>query len=526
MPAAGRVAHMEAHGFSDGDLAELKARGITTEAVLEQLRLYREPPPPVHLVRACVVGDGIRRLSDEQVQYYASSYDEEVCSLAVAKFVPASGAASRMFRSLLSVAADPELRTRPDLVARNGDDTKAVLQLLAELDRFAFYEDLRAAVEREGVSIEECAGNNVPLLLAMLLEPSGLGYASLPKGLLAFHRDHGEVRTAFEEHLVEAAQHARGQGDLCRLHLTVSPEHEVRFGALLASVRERYEQRFGVHFQVEFSHQEPSTDTVAVDLEGNLVRDRSGRLLFRPAGHGALIGNLGSLGCDLVFVKNIDNVTVDEWKPGIVLWKRALAGVLLELRAEVFACRRAMETGDPGAVAAALKLLHEHFGVDVPAGLSEQRVREFALDRLDRPLRACGMIRSDADPGGGPFWVLDAQGHTSVQIVETSQIDRNSDQQRGILKSATHFNPVDLVCSTRDWKGRAFDLERFIDHAAVFIAEKSQDGRPLRSLERPGLWNGAMAGWNTVFVEVPAETFHPVKTIGDLLAAAHQGRGG
>lgn len=497
---------------------------MTREAVLEQLRLYREPPPPARLLRACTVGDGIRRLSDEQVQYYASLYDEEVASLAVAKFVPASGAASRMFRSLLAVSADQRLRTRADLVARADADSKAVLQLLAELRRFAFYEDLRTALARQERAIDDCADADVPMLLSTLLEQGGLAYASLPKGLLAFHRDGGEVRTAFEEHLVEAAAYARGHGDVCRLHFTVSPEHEVRFRALLSAVAGLYEQRFGVRYQVEFSHQKPSSDTLAVDLEGRPLRDRDGRLLFRPSGHGALIENLADLDCDLVFIKNIDNVTVDELKPLTVVWKRALAGVLLELRSEVFACRRAIETDGPEAVSAALALLAEHFGVAVPEGMSAARMREFAADRLDRPLRACGMVSADANPGGGPFWVLDAHGRASTQVVETSQVDRGDDAQRAILESARHFNPVDLVCATRDWKGRPLDLDRFIDHDAVFIAEKSEGGRPLRALERPGLWNGAMAGWNTVFVEVPADTFHPVKTVGDLLTAAHQGR--
>lgn len=496
---------------------------MTREAVLEQLLLYREPPPPSRLLRPCSVGDGIRRLGDEQVQYYASLYDEEVASLTIAKFVPASGAASRMFRSLLAVAANPRLRTRDNLVASDDADAKAALRALAELRRFAFYEDLRAALAREGASIEDCAESDVKLLLSTLLDPGGLAYASLPKGLLAFHRDRGEVRTAFEEHLVEAAAYARGHGDVCRLHFTVSPEHEQRFGALLSAVAGLYEQRFGVRYQVEFSHQKPSTDTLAVDLEGHPFRDRHGRLLFRPAGHGALIENLADLDCDLVFIKNIDNVTIDELKPLTVIWKRALAGVLLELRSEVFACRRAVETGGSQAVAAALALLREHFGVDTPDEMSESGRREFAIDRLDRPLRACGMVSADTNPGGGPFWVLDAHGRASTQVVETSQVDRSDEGQRAILESARHFNPVDLVCATRDWKGRPLDLGRFIDRDAVFIAEKSEGGRPLRSLERPGLWNGAMAGWNTVFVEVPADTFHPVKTVGDLLSAAHQG---
>ncbi len=497
---------------------------MTREAVLQQLRLYREPPPPARLLRACTVGDGIRRLGDEQVQYYASLYDEEVASLAVAKFVPASGAASRMFRSLLAVAGDQALRTRTDLVARADGDTKAAVHVLGELRRFAFYEDLREALAREDCSIEDCAESDVSMLLSTLLDQKGLAYASLPKGLLAFHRDGGEVRTAFEEHLVEAAAYARGRGDLCRLHFTVSPEHETRFRALLSSVVGIYEQRFGVRYEVEFSHQKPSTDTLAVDPEGSPFRDRHGRLLFRPAGHGALIENLADLDCDLVFIKNIDNVTVDELKPLTVVWKRALAGVLLELRSEVFACRRAVETGGADAVTAALALLSEHFGVAVPEGMSEVGRREFVIDRLDRPLRACGMVSAETNPGGGPFWVMDAQACASAQVVETSQVDRGDDAQRAILESARHFNPVDLVCAMRDWKGRPLDLDRFIDHDAVFIAEKSEGGRPLRSLERPGLWNGAMAGWNTVFVEVPADTFHPVKTVGDLLSAAHQGR--
>jgi hypothetical protein len=289
-------------------------------------------------------------------------------------------------------------------------------------------------------------------------------------------------------------------------------------------VKARYEARFGVHYDVEFSVQKPSTDTIAVDLEGRPFRGRDGKLLFRPAGHGALIENLGDVEAELLFVKNIDNVAVDALLPVTVLWKRALAGVLLELREEVFASRRALEMGGPLAVDAALSLLGDRFGVEAPAGASAEERARFAIAALDRPLRAAGMVSSDSNPGGGPFWVLDRDGRASAQVVETSQVDRDDPAQKAILESARHFNPVDLVCVTRDWKGRPFVVSKVIDHDAVFIAEKSQDGRPLRSLERPGLWNGAMAGWNTVFVEVPAETFQPVKTVNDLLLPAHQGR--
>lgn len=441
----------------------------------------------------------------------------------VAKFVPASGAASRMFRALLAMLADASVRTRGDcerLAATGHPDAKAVLSFVTGLRDFAFFDDLAAELARRGVDVDEASVGDVPAVLHALLDEDGLAYASLPKGLLVFHREHGHVRTAFEEHLVEAAAYARGEGGLCRLHFTVSPEHESRFRALLDSVREHYERRFEVRYDVGFSHQKPSTDTVAVGADGKPFRDRAGRLLFRPAGHGALIENLAEVDSDLLFVKNIDNVAVDALLPVTALWKRALAGILLEVRDQVHAHRRAVEAGGAESVTAALEFLAGAFGAQAPGGVDPTL---FAKDRLDRPLRACGMVSSDTNPGGGPFWVADAEGRESAQIVETSQVDREDAAQRGILESARHFNPVDLVCITRDWKGRPFDLSRFVDPSAVFIAEKSQDGKPLRSLERPGLWNGAMAGWNTVFVEVPAETFNPVKTVNDLLLPAHQG---
>lgn len=513
--------------FEPSDLADLDARGITPAEAAAQLRLYAEPPPAARLLRPCAPGDGIRRLSSEQAGGYANRYDEQSRSLTVAKFVPASGAASRMFRALQAALGQSSLRTRADFEARaaGGDaDAKAILEFLDGLGNFAFFDDLSAALGRNEIDIEAAAQDDVLAVIAALLGESGLGYASLPKGLLAFHREAGQVRTAFEEHLIEAACYARGAGDVCRLHFTVSPEHESRFRGLLSDVQARYEAHFGVHYDVAFSHQKPSTDTIAVEPDGRPFRTKAGKLLLRPAGHGALIENLGDVEAELLFVKNIDNVAVEALLPATVLWKRALAGVLLELRDEAFSHRRALEAGGAAAVSAALEFVKEHFGVEAPASSNPSQLAAFAIDALDRPLRACGMVSSDTNPGGGPFWVADRHGRASAQVVETSQVDRSDPAQKAILESARHFNPVDLVCLTRDWKGQRYDLSRFIDHEAVFIAEKSQDGRPLRSLERPGLWNGAMAGWNTVFVEVPAETFNPVKTVNDLLAPAHQGR--
>ncbi|HYD56761.1 MAG TPA: DUF4301 family protein [Burkholderiales bacterium] len=517
---------MSAHPFTEHDLADLAARGIALEAALDQLRLYETPPAPARLARMCTAGDGIRCLDDDAARAYAHSYDRAAPDLSVAKFVPASGAASRMFRALLATGASADIKTIDDLRDRAGagsGDARATLEVIDNLQRFAFYDDLRALLAGRSTTPEDLARTDVPALLSALLDDSGLGYAALPKGLLVFHRAGDQRRTAFEEHLVEAAMYARGRGGICRLHFTVSPEHEQRFHDLLARVRDAYEQRFGVRYEVGFSHQQPSTDTIAVDPSGAPFRDRSGRLLFRPAGHGALIGNLGDVDADLLFIKNIDNVTIDRLKDLTSLWKRVIAGVLLELRGRIAEHARAVEGGGEGAVDAALSMLAREFGTEVPQGLLPQHRRELAMERLSRPLRVAGMLQSDTNPGGGPFWVRDGAGGLSAQIVEVSQVDRNDPAQRALLEGSQYFNPVDVVCATRNWKGERLDLHRFVDRDAVFIAEKSQEGRPLRSLERPGLWNGAMAGWNTVFVAVPAQTFHPVKTINDLLAPAHQG---
>lgn len=520
---------MPSPAFSSADLAELSSHGISEEAAAAQLRLYAEPPPPCRLLRPCAPGDGIRCLTEAEATGYASRYDEQARSLDVAKFVPASGAASRMFRALLAALGDPGLRTRADVEKQASDgseDAGAVVAFLSGLPRFAFFDDLKAELARREQDVAELARDDVPALLAALLREDGLGYASLPKGLLAFHRSGGRVRTAFEEHLIEAATYARGRGDVCRLHFTVSPEHEGRFRELLERVREPCERHFQVRYEVTFSHQKPSTDSIAVAPDGSPFRDGQGRLVLRPAGHGALIENLAEADGELVFIKNIDNVAVEAFGPVTALWKRALAGVLLELRDEVFAHRRAVEAGGAESVVAALAFVNQAFGAGLAdrsgSGRDEDR-RAAAIEALDRPLRACGMVSSDSNPGGGPFWVRDRNGRSSAQIVEISQVDRDDAEQATVLASARHFNPVDLVCLTRDWKGRPWDLSRFVDHEAVFIAEKSQDGRPLRSIERPGLWNGAMARWNTVFVEVPIETFHPVKTVNDLLEEAHQG---
>jgi hypothetical protein len=360
-----------------------------------------------------------------------------------------------------------------------------------------------------------------------LLDERGLGYADRPKALIAFHRYPSGARTALEEQLVESALYSRDAGGRCRIHFTVSPEHRDAFVAHLVECRQRLEPKHGATYDVTLSVQHPSTDTIARDAGGRPFRLSDGSLLFRPGGHGALIRNLGDLAADIVFVKNIDNVQPDDRKTEVAWWKQVLGGFLVEVQDRIFDDLRRLHAGrvESTRLDAALRFVAKDLGVPEAESLLDRpgdAKRTFLLDRLDRPLRVCGMVANQGEPGGGPFWVRDADGAISHQIVEISQIDQETPDQRAILRSATHFNPVDLVCGLRDFGGRPFDLRRFVDSDAVFIAHRSQDGRDLWALERPGLWNGGMAGWNTVFVEIPIATFSPVKTVFDLLREEHR----
>lgn len=524
---------MSANGFNESDRRQLTERGIDFAEAEAQLARLCRPPSYTRLVRPCTVGDGIERVAEARLPALEQSWAAAAAPGRFLKFVPASGAATRMFADLHYFhrgAGNESAWSGVVDRARGGSGRdRALLTVLRRIREFAFHDDLEREVRRDGKSLDElaAAGAFRPILAA-LLGPQGLDYEALPKGLLRFHAYREGPRTAFEEHLVEAADYVRDSSGLCRLHLTVSADRRTMFEAALAEAEAGIGRRLGVRFEVGFSFQQPATDTIAVDSEGRLLHDDVGRLRLRPGGHGSLIANLNDLRADLVFVKNIDNVQPDHRKDATSRWKKVLGGRLVELQRS--ASRQLERLRVPDAPDSAIHEAADLAGtvLNVRPGTADppetyQCRRAFLIDRLHRPMRVCGVVPNTGEPGGGPFWVRDAKGAECVQIVESAQVDPDDASQQEIWRSSTHFNPVDLVCGLRDAGGEPFELSRFVDPDAAIVTSKNEEGREIRVLERPGLWNGAMAGWNTVFVEVPIETFTPVKTLLDLVRDEHRG---
>ena len=476
--------------FNEKDLQQIQAHGLTLRQVEEQLENFRRGFPYLKVVRAASPGDGITMLDAAQADAAIARYEREAARLGIVKFVPASGAATRMFKELFEFVNE-------------GKRGKGIDTLLEHLHEFAFWPELEAVLP---------AGADDRATVDAIVN-DGLGYGHKPKGLVTFHAYPEGARKAVEEHLVEGAAYAASDGAV-RIHFTVSPEHRAAFEARLAEKVPLYEKRFGVHYDISFSVQKPSTDTVAVNPDNTPFRQEDGTLLFRPAGHGALIENLNEIDADVIFIKNIDNVTTDALRGDTVRCKKMLAGVLLGLQERAFEYLKALEVGGADLEAIA-DFIGQRLNVKLPADYDSALLRSV----LDRPIRVCGMVRNEGEPGGGPFWVSNPDGTESLQIAESSQIGPD-DQQ--LMQAATHFNPVDLVCGVRDSKGGKFDLRRYTDPSTGFISSKSSGGRPLRAQELPGLWNGAMARWNTVFVDVPVSTFSPVKVVQDLLRPQHR----
>ncbi len=521
---------MEKCRFNEADLQQMRAFEIDEAQVCTQLELFRKNSSLIRLQRPCTLGDGIHRLDAAACDTSLAWHERAATKGRFLKFVPASGAATRMFQSLLQIYHLPQY-LEPHELHRKAKYGVAVacdfLEFLDGLERFAFREDLEQALAADGLELSQLiVAHEYRTLLDYLLTDLGLGYGSLPKGLLKFHGYPEGCRTAFEEHLEEAAHYLASGARVCRMHFTVAPEYEARFEALFEQVRPYYEARYGVRYDVRFSHQRPATHTVAADLRNRLFRDRFGRMMFRPGGHGALLANLQSLDGDLVYIKNIDNVIQARFEEVLGFWKRVLGGYLAMIEDTVHQLVRALKVGlDPDSVARAEAFARDRLLVQFPQTYADQPLFDrhaFLLNRLDRPLRVCGVVQNVGEPGGAPFWVQEASGECSLQIVEKAQVDFNAPDQREIWSASTHFNPVDLVCSIRNHEGKPFALDNYVDPKAVFISKKSVEGKSLKALELPGLWNGSMAGWLTVIVEVPRITFNPVKTVFDLLKPEHQ----
>jgi len=519
-----------AFDWTPQDLEVLQRHGISREEAERQLRLFERPARPLLLDRPCTLGDGIRRLEAAEQTACLEAYETAREAGRWLKFVPASGAASRMFATLLEVLHSGDSLRREDLAERQDDTAAHVLRFFAALERFAFYEVLQRSMTAAGQDLRALvAGGDFRPVLVHLLTNSGLDFANLPKALLPFHRHPQGARTALEEQLIEAAHSIPDRSGRCRMHFTVAFEARARFTALVASVVPALEPRLGVQFDIGFSSQKPSTDTIAVDADNRPFRSANGELLLRPGGHGALIENLSDLGADLVTIKNIDNVATEEQLDETVRWKKLLGGALCLLEQRLSAHAARLRTGAVGgrALDAALRFARDELMLSIPEAIATappQQQQQWLLRHLQRPLRVCGMVRNTGEPGGGPFWVRGGDGETTVQIVERAEIDPESSDQQRIFATMTHFSPVDLVCSLRDASNRPFALRDHVDLGAVFISDKTSAGRKLRALEHPGLWNGGMSDWNTLLVEVPGSTFNPVKTITDLLRPAHQPR--
>lgn len=503
--------------FTQEDISAFRRKGISEANAASQLDCFKNGFPYLEIESAAASGNGIMTPSEEDAQMYVRAWGQHASvSEGIVKFVPASGAASRMFKKMF------------EFVDSDHDEPETDFEKLffEGLEDFAFRADLDAAcLDNTGRSSQALAeAGRYKEVVRQMLSEEGLDYGSLPKGVLKFHKYKDGVRTPLEEHLAEGALYAADMKGNVRIHFTVSPEHLAMFKKLVRVKSSKYEKRYGVKYQIDFSVQKPGTDTIAVDLENNPFRV-GGEIVFRPGGHGSLIENLGELGADIVFIKNIDNVVPDSMKQPTVRGKKLLGGILVETRRKIFKFLEELENGagrsDMNKMLAYLEnvLYCRKEGVEA---MDDEQLHNYLMTKFDRPLRVCGMVKNVGEPGGGPFLAYNSDGSCSPQILESSQINMDDESSAAMFREGTHFNPVDLVCSLRDKDGNSYDLSKFVDHRTGFISNKSLGGRELKALEHPGLWNGAMSDWNTIFVEVPLSTFNPVKTVNDLLRKQHK----
>lgn len=518
---ATNIAKTRTLGFLDSDFVHIYNYGISIDAISNHINFFEKGLKKKALKRAAIIGDGILILDQKQISAYADKFgilqEKYICQ----KFVPASGAASRMFSFLAKFQAD--FNPDQDSIEKYIDDNEAedLREFIANSDKFPFFEQINKTIHQNNPDCQNWSNSKKYFhFVKIMLDEGELNFACKPKGVVPFHQYEKSIATPAEEHIKEAFEYAFSE-NLARLHFTVSEEHKVMFEEIIQNFESESQNRL----LVEYSFQDKSTDTIAVDLDNKPFRNGNNQLLFRPSGHGALISNLNNLTADVIFIKNIDNVSCGDTKE-VALYKKALAGILLDLQSKVFVILNQIENNELTAdlIPNIVSFLSNDLNIHLPNGFSEMNFnnqKNIIGEALTRPIRVCGMVKNQGEAGGGPFWIEGDYG-ISLQIVETSQIDLENEQQSEILKSATHFNPVDIVCGIKNHKGEKYNLHDFVDHKSGFIVHKNHEGTDIKAYELPGLWNGAMARWISVFVEVPLCTFNPVKTVNDLLKPGHQ----
>ncbi|MDP2161849.1 MAG: DUF4301 family protein [Flavobacterium sp.] len=513
-------------GFCSKDFVQIHNHSITIASISKQAVFLREGISYANLNRTAKIDDGIESLSEEGAFYFSNLFDSKKEQLKLKKFVPASGAASRMFKFLLEFIQEFNPETESINAYNNRKKAKNLMLFLIGKEKFPFYEEVLQATKTKFSNYEALSKDlkEYAFIKTLLLE-SDYNFANKPKGILPFHKYQTHTATPIEEHLNEAAMYASSNSK-AYVHFTISEEHQNAFEEIVDAIKPKIEKKNAVKISVNYSFQNQSTDSLAFDLNNKPFRNDNGELVFRPGGHGALLENLNQLDADLVFIKNIDNI-IQNHVDTIALYKKALAGILLEKQQKIFAYLQELDAHNltKETIHEVVEFLKTQLYIDVSEDFpmfTKQSKIDYLHTLLNRPIRVCGMVKNEGEPGGGPFWVTNSKGQVFLQIVETSQIDTSDAHQLKILENATHFNPVDLVCGIRNYKGSRFDLMQFVDTNTGFIVTKNKNGRDLNAYELPGLWNGGMAKWLTVFVEVPLITFNPVKTVNDLLKAPHQ----
>jgi len=516
--------------FSEKDIAQIKDKGLNIEHVLEQIKTFETGIPFVQLSKPANIGSGIIQFSTTELLEYAKTYDTKINKLDITKFVPASGAATRMFKELFKFLDNYDFTKESINSYLNYEKAVAMRLFLIGFEKLPFYDEVLDATKNKYPRFEDFTeGEQIyAFVKTMLKNHGGLSYGELPKGILPFHKYNTNVTTAFEEHLFEGANYASKEGK-AKVHFTISPKHLVKFEEEFERIGKKVEEKTKTTFDISYSFQKSYTDTIAVTEHNEPFRDKDNAIVFRPGGHGALIENLNSIDADIVFIKNIDNVVVRKYQDELTIYKKALAGKLLQIQNRVFSILESikLQTPDVEEMESITAFLENDLNIITPVDFNkfaDNYKVEYLEGVLNRPIRVCGMVVNEGEPGGGPFWIKNENGIDELQIVESSQINTTSRSQTKILKQATHFNPVDIVCAMKDYQGNKFDLTQYINHDMKFISHKTLNGKALKALELPGLWNGAMANWINIFVEVPLTTFNPVKTVNDLLKSAHQNR--